>query len=40
MNLIKMIKYEEKRNATKFSRLKSISSIEGNYLEATNGDVL
>ena len=25
---------------TKFSRLKSISSIKGNYLEADTGDVL
>ena len=30
----------KKETATKFSRLKSISSIEDNYLEATNGDVL
>ena len=30
----------KKETATKISRLKSIFSIEGNYLEATNGDVL
>ena len=34
MNVIKLIKYGEYRTPTKFSRLKSISSIEDNYLDA------
>ena len=40
MNLIKLIKYGEYRNVTNFSRLKSISSIEDNFIEATIGGIL
>ena len=40
MDLIKLIKYGDIETATKFSRLKSISSIEDNYLEAATGGVL
>ena len=40
MNLIKLIKYGEYRNYDKISRLKSISSIEDNYLEAATRVVL
>ena len=40
MNLIKLTKYGEYRNNDKFSRLKSISSIENYYLEAATRGVL
>ena len=40
MNLIKLIKYGEHRNCDEFSRLKSISSIEDNYIETATGSVL
>ena len=40
INLIKLIKYGNIETTTKFSRLKSISSIEDNYLEAATGGVL
>ena len=40
MNHIKLIKYGHVETATKVFRLKSISSIENNYLEQAKGGVL
>ena len=40
MDLIKLIKYGDIETATKFSRLKSISSIKDYYLEAATAVVL
>ena len=39
-NLIRLVKYGKHRNTTKFSRLKSVSSIDDDYLETATGGVL
>ena len=40
MNLIKLIKYGKYRNYDETSKLKSVSSIDDDYLEAATGGVL